>query len=442
MPEAESGLACQHGWRCKRSLAPKNAQRAHSALYACFPATSTLRGEEAKLVETTDAGTAAAATVQQGFAILQQALSPHAAGEVLQACKQIDLEVGQKDVERTGNRERGRYSFSAVTVTQNLFHMEAWTKHLLDNPRVLDVLDIIYGAPGTDARPSYVPITAGGDYCLGDVSYFQWLHSDWTSATVGALREQDGGEAWDPQHCRCIPPLLCINFCLQPLTRWNGAMRIVPWADMRRHWSNFAPTFEEEVHEWPSWLLAKVFPANVGDALIRDVRVWHGGTPNLSGEVRFLPSIMVMSRRMFDWAGYRSVPLIPDVLYCSLSQRTQRLCLEMWAANPADEVNSHVNDAWLSGSVTLQPSEVTSYPFKEWSLLDNRGFRQAVASAHQLELHTGHIVDASSFFQLGSHGFRLMRSGKKGQRRHGGLLRLARQFYQCVRRRKRTSDEL
>ena len=34
---------------------------------------------------------------------------------------------------------------------------------------------------------------------------------------------------------------------------------------------------------------------------IRDMRVWHGGTPKLSGHTKYLHAIMFMSRATFDW---------------------------------------------------------------------------------------------------------------------------------------------
>jgi hypothetical protein len=37
--------------------------------------------------------------------------------------------------------------------------------------------------------------------------------------------------------------------------------------------------------------LSTVCPAPAGSVLIRDVRAWHGGTPNLSDEVRCIPNV-------------------------------------------------------------------------------------------------------------------------------------------------------
>ena len=44
-------------------------------------------------------------------------------------------------------------------------------------------------------------------------------------------------------------------------------------------------------------LQSKIFPLSAGDALIRDIRVWHGGCPNLSDSAGGLPSLALESAR-------------------------------------------------------------------------------------------------------------------------------------------------
>ena len=42
----------------------------------------------------------------------------------------------------------------------------------------------------------------------------------------------------------------------------------------------------------PGWMkLSTVCPAPAGSVLIRDVRAWHGGTPNISDEIRAMPNV-------------------------------------------------------------------------------------------------------------------------------------------------------
>ena len=54
--------------------------------------------------------------------------------------------------------------------------------------------------------------------------------------------------------------------------------------------------------------LSTVCPAPAGSAIFRDVRCWHGGTPNLSREVRAAPNIEYFSPWFRSEALLRSMP--------------------------------------------------------------------------------------------------------------------------------------
>ena len=71
----------------------------------------------------------------------------------------------------------------------------------------------------------------------------------------------------------------------------------------------------------------RLYPVPAGAVLPRDVRVLHGGTPNFSQEVRFLPSILLCSgaaaaagRFKQDW------PTLPRQLFDTLRSDVQELC--------------------------------------------------------------------------------------------------------------------
>ena len=49
-----------------------------------------------------------------------------------------------------------------------------------------------------------------------------------------------------------------------------------------------------------SWRLSTLCPVPKGAALLRDVRLLHGGTPNSSDTTRFLPSVEFMSGRFVE----------------------------------------------------------------------------------------------------------------------------------------------
>merc|ERR1712232_1321357 len=116
-------------------------------------------------------------------------------------------------------------------------------------------------------------------------------------------------------------------------------MRIVPWSEMDSYVSEFsgrgawntdppeklpahlasdnmtyyydkrdtevAPLLSQEFKRRPAWLASRIFPLEPGDVLVRDVRVWHGGCPNLSQEARYLPGIEVASRELVKHFSHR-----------------------------------------------------------------------------------------------------------------------------------------
>jgi hypothetical protein len=68
--------------------------------------------------------------------------------------------------------------------------------------------------------------------------------------------------------------------------------------------------------------LSTVCPAPAGSVLIRDVRAWHGGTPNLSEEVRCIPNTEY-------WAPWYREPVytsVPREIYDCLSGHGKKLC--------------------------------------------------------------------------------------------------------------------
>lgn len=375
---------------------------------------------------------------EYGFVVLKGALKPEAVQEVLQTCRSLHQSARKEDADGLGNRGRGRYSFHHLVAPGQCLHFKAFTRHLVDNQSVLDVLDAVYAeanrrrqrrlesataraegsseggfaeASLSDARSAgennfglpavsaakpvigtpYAITGAGGDFCEGWVREFQPLHSDY-----GRARPLKGPPWWSegdfPVHDKDMPPMISANYVVQPLTRWNGATRLIPWAEMDRYVTEVsgsgavstdpeiklppplatdpqtfryykkdpevAPLLGQELHRRPRWLASRIFPLDAGDVIIRDVRVWHGGCPNLSREPRYLPSIEVASAELCANIGSRGYKQawpprrLPAVYAKAMSTRAQTLCAAITEQENDGFVSSGLEDfTWLKYKV-------------------------------------------------------------------------------------------
>ena len=110
-------------------------------------------------------------------------------------------------------------------------------------------------------------------------------------------------------------PYVCVNFLPQEVTRLNGPTRQIPGTQNSRA---PIPNLDEE----PEWMrLSTVCPAPAGAIMIRDVRAWHGGTPNVSDATRSIPNLEF-------YAPWFREPMIPGISYADykkLSEHAQRL---------------------------------------------------------------------------------------------------------------------
>ncbi|MDG2026126.1 MAG: phytanoyl-CoA dioxygenase family protein [Acidimicrobiales bacterium] len=157
--------------------------------------------------------------------------------------------------------------------------MPEW-QMLVDLPPLTPIMTALFGS--TD----YMVRAAGGDFCLPGAVDYQPLHSD-----VGDRRgERTPFSSYvDPSGAittRELPtPYITTNFFVVDMTALSGPTRQIPGTQNSR--APF-PGLEDE----PEWMrLSTVCAAPAGAALIRDVRAWHRGTPNLTDEPRPLPNI-------------------------------------------------------------------------------------------------------------------------------------------------------
>eukprot|EP00930_Biecheleria_cincta_P044971 TRINITY_DN3098_c0_g2_i1.p1 TRINITY_DN3098_c0_g2~~TRINITY_DN3098_c0_g2_i1.p1 ORF type:complete len:582 (+),score=75.37 TRINITY_DN3098_c0_g2_i1:148-1893(+) len=337
-----------------------------NVLELSFPAKSTLDVETVSVgpfdsavgLSEKEVADAAAIFREHGFVILKGVLDQKGVTEVHQTCLQLAKGFSARDPTGQGNRNPGRYSIGGIPCLR----LEAFAMNLLNCQPVHDVVEEIYkrgiasesGNAEFHDEPHYFVKRAGGDYCLGTTANFQKIHSDMRSASP--LAPTLGDAKHGPVHSKEVPPAISVNYCTEDLHRWNGPMRIINWDQMLGFGAGkgkCAPSLDEEIKLEPDWLQSKIFPLSAGDALIRDIRVWHGGCPNLSGSARFLPALELESARKMSFdreSDERSrskggckrkgqqpwkdrVATLPEVFYNRFPPRVQMLC--KWVRAPS-----------------------------------------------------------------------------------------------------------
>ncbi len=212
---------------------------------------------------------------RDGFVVVRDVLDPTQLARLQAASERAIAELISKDPAGGAGGGAGglphRYSFGGGSASRHMLHAEEWCD-LIDLETTTPILNEIFGSD------SYVVGGGGGDIAIPGAIEYQGLHSDniWSE-----LHDPSGGLTM-----RDVPvPVLTINFPMVDLTPENGPIRQIPGTQRSRA---PIPTLADE----PDWMkLSTVCPAPVGCAVFRDIRAWHGGTPNLSNEVRAMPNI-------------------------------------------------------------------------------------------------------------------------------------------------------
>ena len=230
---------------------------------------------------------------RDGFVIIRDALSPEQLIIAQRGANRVIAEqMAQIPLEK-GNRGHARYSFG-----QQVHHPE-WAQ-LIDNPRILPILDKIWGSE------DYICYGAGGDYSAPGAK-IQPLHADVRDTLndpLGQVTIQD------------LPtPFIVVNYLMVEFKESNGATRFVPGTHRTR---TPIPSLEQE----PARMKQSVVCAPTGTAIVRDVRCWHGGTANNSHEIRPMLGFGYFAPWFRD--GHLQ-PALPRGLYNTLSERGKRL---------------------------------------------------------------------------------------------------------------------
>ena len=245
---------------------------------------------------------------RDGFVAVRDALDPQQLAALRRAAEEVIAVLAEADPEGAVGGGAGglphRYSFGGTSAARHMFHRAEWCQ-LIDLPTTTPILTAIFGS--TD----YIVYGAGGDLALPGAIEYQGLHSDnvWTE-----LHDPVGGITM-----RDLPtPVVHINFPLVNLTPENGPIRQIPGTHRSRA---PIPTLSDE----PEWMrLSTVCPLPAGSAIIRDARCWHGGTPNLSKDVRAMPNVEFMAPWFRSEALIRSMPFDQWERLSSHAQRLSR----------------------------------------------------------------------------------------------------------------------
>lgn len=247
---------------------------------------------------------------RDGFVLVENILHAEQVEFLAQGCVEVIQEIVALDQGRQGNRGSHRYSFGGSSLTRSQLHRPEW-QMLLQLESVHTLVTHLFGSPHFTLR------AASGDFCLPGAVDYQRLHSDvgdWvddTQTRFSAFHDPLGETTIRDLPC----PYICVNFLPQDVTRINGPTRQIPGTQKSR---TPIPSLADE----PEWMrLSTVCPAPAGSIMIRDVRAWHGGTPNLSDHTRAIPNLEFYA----PWFREPVVPGINRHDYEQLSPRAQEL---------------------------------------------------------------------------------------------------------------------
>jgi len=265
---------------------------------------------ELEILEPTEIERAVKLFHRDGFVVVRDALDQEQVEFLRNGVVEVADEIVAADTGQTGNRGSHRYSFGGSSVTRSMLHRPEW-QMLIDVPTVTTIVTAIFGSS------DYMVRSGSGDFCLPGATEYQPLHADMRdyldaeSTPFSSFHDPRGHLSTRDLPC----PYVAVNFLPADQTPLNGPTRQIPGSQNSRQ---PYPTLQEE----PEWMrLSTVCPVPAGAVQIRDVRAWHGGTPNLSDELRAIPN-------MEFYAPWFREPLTPGISYHDrqqLSEHAQRL---------------------------------------------------------------------------------------------------------------------
>jgi hypothetical protein len=289
---------------------------------------------------------------RDGFVVVRDLLDAgqlaafrEASARVLRQILDIPGFGGRKYVTETA-RLPHRYSYGTASASRQLLHEPEWAS-MIDLATTTPILEAIFG--GDD----YWVTGAGGDLCLPGAIEYQTLHSDYRERfdlppgrlaqanRLGVeLKTVPGGEALEDRTRHLVfehtAPRVTINFLMSDLTWENGPIRQIPGTQTR---PGAPPTQTDE----PDWMrLSTLVGAPAGAGVFRDLRAWHGATPNVSREIRAMPNVEYAA----PWCDAAEFKVsMPHEIWAALSQHAQKIAARIRTA-PGE---------WPAGAGVMHP---------------------------------------------------------------------------------------
>jgi hypothetical protein len=252
--------------------------------------------------------------------------------QVLKSLQELHTSWSAKcDPGRLGNRQSGRYEMMDAFDTWHLTHL----------PGYLEALEEFASNGGLELLEglgdNYKFVGGHAHLCLAGTHNWQALHSDFTHPNFHETKP-----LWDdPAHVAFMDLL----FTLHPLTSDNAPLRLIPGQ----------PSTDKTYHQFPPsgegfpppslecepdvFKRAKLFPLPAGCGILRDLRIWHGGTPNTSSEDRYtavLRFYSAWSLRLWKDCLYELPGAHIEDVQRKLSQETQNVVCPHIIRNEGD----------------------------------------------------------------------------------------------------------
>ena len=292
------------------------------ALRAHLAAHNGIKGLE--VLDPTEVDRAVCIFHRDGFVVVRDALDTEQLAFLRAGVDEAVGGIVALDPDRSGNRGSHRYSFGGSSMTRSMLHRPEW-QMLIDLPTVTPIVTAIFQSS------DYMLRAASGDFCLPGATQYQPLHSDIRDFVDRATSPFSSFH--DPRghlSIRDLPcPYVAVNFLTVDSTPLNGPTRQIPGS---QHARGPIPTLAEE----PEWMrLSTVCPVPAGAVQIRDVRAWHGGTPNVSDRVRAIPNLEFYA----PWFREPVIPGITKADHRNLSTHAQHLT-RLIVADSADELRT------------------------------------------------------------------------------------------------------